>query len=789
MSRITYINLSEDVRQFPNTEAVFSGSTSFVQGIKVKGYEIDTTLNPTYGDGLFFNGTGFTSSPMTSYQDEIINGMNVGVDSSNALILNISGGTFKLKGTIYAFTGQSVTLTTGDTINPRFDIIYVNSASTINILQGTPSPSPALPTLSNDFLDVSIVFVTAGYFSGSTGTTIINNNQVTVIGNPEDDTYSDGLFTDFTPTTRIGVSIDRFNEVLKALAPSPAPNLYELNTVTSHPSARLSFGVSKPISGYTNVTGVTSLSAVDVNQNFITSGYRKGVFRNSPANIIFNLNDIVTQTSGYSGKSFNEGNLGILNLYLNGSVINTLNLTSTTGATSNSQNNTTISASSVTNIKSNTGADFNLFKYRTGTVTLNRDSWQNGYNHCKVEHVIDSIVRSTNFVDFIHDHTASNNLTVSNTSLTRNQLLGERYLSGVKYNTGATFTYDCTISNYYINVYPATSVTNAFSFNLSSNISSSLNSSIVLSGTGLTSSITGNSTTTISAQTITTGATSHLTDVRLIGNYRTEPTGPNSTLLGSGTSLTMSISTNHPLKNNLSNNNQLSLNNFLIFNPSLVNTNSTEYFSDENYRLINRDYTNTGITYNTITTGSSFNSTLSIVTGDNQTHNLLCYNNRLYYPTNIDIPNRGNFSNSNLVNSEFSGNPNYSGQTADSVYYRIFKKTTNGSQSSFEFQINAVNSTASSNGTISNNIIAIECIIVKTTGVRTGVLNLSIDNGDGYSTSTGPIQFNGSTRGFSLGAGDTLTQVRNLVLNDVIIFRVKASSNWTGYISSINFNI
>jgi hypothetical protein len=788
MPRITYINLSEDVRQFPNTEAVFSGSTSFVQGIKVKNIEIDTKRvgdnNPTYGDGLYYDGVKFISSTASSFQDTIVNGMNVTVNNSNALILNISAGAFKLKGNTYAFTGQSVTLTTGDTVNPRFDIIYVNSASTINILQGTPSPSPALPTLSNDFLDVSIIFVTAGYFSGSTGTTIVNNNQVTVIGNPEDDTYADGLFTDFTPTTRIGVSIDRFNEVLKALAPSPAPNLYELNTVTSHPSARLSFGVSKPISGYTNVTGVTSLSAVNVNENFINSGYRKGVFRNSPTGITFNLNDIVTQTSGYSGKSFNEGNLGILNLYLNGSVINSLNLTST-GATSISSGNTEINVTPVTNIKSNTGADFNLFKYRTGTVTLNRDSWQNGYNHCKVEHVIDSIVRSTNFVDFIHDHTPSNNLTVSNTSLTRNQLLGERYLSGVKYNTGATFTYDCTISNYYINVYPATSVTNAFSFNLTG-VSSTLNSSIVLSGTGLTSSITGNSTTTISAQTITTGATSHLTDVRLIGNYRTEPTGPNSTLLGSGASLTMGISTNHPLKTNLSSSNQLSLNNFLIFNPSLINTNSTEYFSDESYRLINRDYTNTGITYNTITTGSSFNSTLSIVSGTGQTNNLLYYNNRLYYPTNVDIPNRGNFSNSNLVNSEFLVNPNYSGQTADSIYYRIFKKTTNGSQSNFDFQINAVNTSASTNNVISNNIISIECIIVKTTGNRTTILNLNNEN-NGYAIVGGPGSFTfNQIKRFTLGSG---TGVRNLEPNDIIVFKVTATQNWAGYISSINFII
>jgi hypothetical protein len=777
MSRITYIKLNEDVRQFPNTEAVFSGSSSFIQGIKVKNIEIDPTLNPTYGDGLYFDGVKFISSPMTSYQDEIVNGMNVTVDDDNALILNISAGAFKLKGINYPFTGQSVTLNTGDTINPRFDIIYVNSASTINILQGTPSPSPALPTLSNDFLEVSIIFITPGYFSGSTGTTIVNNNQNAVIGVPEDGTYSDGLFTDFTPATPIGIPIDRFNEVLLALAPSPAPNLYELNTVTSHPSARLSFGTSKPISGYSNVTGVTSLSPVDVNGDFINSGYRKGVFRNSPSNIIFNLNDIVTQTSGYSGKSFNEGNLGILNLYLNGLIINTLNLTLNTGATSNSQNNTTISASSVTNIKSNTGADFKLFKYRTGTVTLNRDSWQNGYNYCKVEHVIDNIVRSTNFVDFIHDHTSisDNNLVVSNTSLTRNSLLGERYLSGIKYNTGATFTYDCTIGNYYKNVYPASSVTDAFRFNLT-NVST-LNSSIVLSGTGLTSSITGNSTNIISAQTITTDSNSHLANVRLIGNYRTLPT---ATLLGSGTSLSMSISTNHPLKNNLSNSNPLSLNNFLIFNPSLVNTNSTEYFSDESYRLINRDYTDNGINYSTITGSSFFDSTLSIITGTNQTNNLLCYNNRLYYPKNSDIPNNGDFNNSNLVNSEFSLNPDYSSQTADSVYYRIFKKTTPASVSNFTFQISGVNSTASNNGSISNNIIALECVIIKTTGVRTQVLNLSTTNTGGYSI-VGTFSFN-NINTFSLGSD-------NINENDILVFRLGATQNWTGYVSMINFNL
>ena len=37
------------------------------------------------------------------------------------------------------------------------------------------------------------------------------------------------FFTDFTVNTLVGVPIDRFNEVLKILAPSPAPALSRVN--------------------------------------------------------------------------------------------------------------------------------------------------------------------------------------------------------------------------------------------------------------------------------------------------------------------------------------------------------------------------------------------------------------------------------------------------------------------------------------------------------------------------------------------------------------------------------
>lgn len=46
----------------------------------------------------------------------------------------------------------------------------------------------------------------------------------TVIGPAEDGDYNDGIFTDFNENTRIGVAIDRFNEVLLKLAPTPPSN-------------------------------------------------------------------------------------------------------------------------------------------------------------------------------------------------------------------------------------------------------------------------------------------------------------------------------------------------------------------------------------------------------------------------------------------------------------------------------------------------------------------------------------------------------------------------------------
>ena len=49
------------------------------------------------------------------------------------------------------------------------------------------------------------------------------------IGAAEDATYTDGLFTDFVTTTPVGHAVDRFNEILKLLVPTPAPDLDDID--------------------------------------------------------------------------------------------------------------------------------------------------------------------------------------------------------------------------------------------------------------------------------------------------------------------------------------------------------------------------------------------------------------------------------------------------------------------------------------------------------------------------------------------------------------------------------
>ena len=82
--------------------------------------------------------------------------------------------------------------------------------------------------------DVDLIpfFSNVGYTGGTISSDIVIVSGHTIYGNgsgltdlpigePEDSTYQDGIFQDFTPQTKVGVVVDRFNEMFKLLAPKP----------------------------------------------------------------------------------------------------------------------------------------------------------------------------------------------------------------------------------------------------------------------------------------------------------------------------------------------------------------------------------------------------------------------------------------------------------------------------------------------------------------------------------------------------------------------------------------
>ncbi len=396
MPGITKIDFSRDVQQYTGTTAVLSGSTNILGSLFVGSIELDPK-NPLYGDSLIFDGVKFKAGNPSAFTNRIIAGLDVSVDPINALKFNVQPGQYVISNTQYFYSGGSIWISTGDTSLYRFDSIYITSANTTSVIQGSNSASPITPSLTSEQLQLGLILVPPGYYSGTTGTTIytptvvdtvfvyytgytgaiersdgyaqarsnfglafsreslttgqdgvalglgthasgtsqtalgtyntpdpsailvigcgvndltrdnaividsqgntfvaknfyINNIQIDVsgsthfgqylmydgikyrpselyIGDAEDLDYNDGLFTDFVSTsTTIGVAVDRFNQILKALVPQSAPNLSYISG-TTYLTGYLSFGPSKSILNYNNVTGITPQGTTSLDLN------------------------------------------------------------------------------------------------------------------------------------------------------------------------------------------------------------------------------------------------------------------------------------------------------------------------------------------------------------------------------------------------------------------------------------------------------------------------------------------------------------------------------------------
>ena len=607
--------------------------------------------------------------------------------------------------------------------------------------------------------------------SGGSWTEFGTGTGDSTIGEPEDGVYSDGLFEDLTSSMAVGIPIDRYNEVLKILAPSPAPALSRIdytNPVGS--SAKLSFDASNQITDYANSSTNAGFSAVaeDGLYESATSGnnQRLGIYDGTQDILgVLNFNVVASVTNGqvaYSADSFGNAETGSLKLELNGAVVHTVNLAS--HGSGNSYLNTTGSGFTSLSVTSSTldgnGAEWYIFKYRTGQYKIDTLDQRAGWNYARIVHTVGATNYATNYVEWMNDPDGSAlALSVTNPRIEEVNLIGSKYVSGVQYNTDLTAKYKVDINNMYRNVYPDG---NVITFNRTNADA-------------------------ITAQDLDPiGASEDETKKVQV----TASVNNNQNKLLNGT-ITVSINATHPLKANLSSAGTATLTGMLIDNDtSGPNSNTTETFIDEDFRIKSASYDS-----QSDLTGSAWNSQ-TIMTGSNvdgHQDGLLFFNRRLLAPRShasavYQLPASGNFS--SLANVS-AGNPNYYGTTGLRTFFRKIQNTT--SDPVYDLKITMEKEIASIRDNIpDNNDIDMYVKIPGKTGWMKSWSNFvfgSVSDGDGALVN-GASDNSGIASQAAVTASHCVTfGTASIAAGDYAVVKIAASAGWWGYVKNLQFQL
>ena len=606
------------------------------------------------------------------------------------------------------------------------------------------------------------------------------------IGDAEDGAYTDGLFTDFDPFTPIGTAVDRFNEVLKALAPAPASQLDNINSLETGTEVFLSFGTSNDQSSadpaYINVASSAGLgAAVDVNgaYNVTTSSnnIRLGAFSGA-THISGVLNsDVGSNSQGNSIQnfpafSFGDGDTGVLRLVVNGSTIKEIDLTTevigsgTSGLGTGSHLNGDGSGfeffSQPTTGTFSNGNPFESFKHRTGQFVIASDSQRRGWNYARVQHVKTGSTVSTNYLEWVNDDN-SDALAAAGNAIS---FAGADtvHLSGIEYFRSGTASYVTRVSNAYSLVYDNT----AISFPTSTG--GSLNSGASF---------------TISSQTKPTintgGGEDHTKILHLTGSAVVTA---NKMINGS---VTAGVTVTHPLKSNLTNSGQSTASGILMYNLSDTSTNLVETFQRETKRIVSGSYdTQASLT----TAGNVWNSTRHMsASNGGHSNGLQFYNGRLMSPTST--LNSGDFRNSadggSLANGP-SENPNYAGLSGQRTFYRWFRNTSGSTKYDFTIAITGTGTIVTAATALNSSRIRVFVKFPSNGSRSTGWLDLASEFVlDSYGDNAGAHTANGSLSfDSSLDATNYVTLgTVGVANNEYIGLRIEADEAWTGHVEDI----
>lgn len=617
------------------------------------------------------------------------------------------------------------------------DDVDLNNVSLLNLVMPEDKPVPEA-TSPNDVINRQYVEGIVGASGGGAK-----------IGDPEDGTYDDGLFQDFTTEFLIGHAVDRFNEVLKALAPTPAPNLDNISIQDSGVTGKYSFGASNSITGYTNDP------SEDVGATFGDGSSEAGIF--VPGTTINGtIADSVAQggpsNRPYPANAFGDGDQGTLHLEVNGTVIHSVDLTSYGSGTSLNANGSGFTLSAASPILFDSGDPLDLFKYRTGTWMVNSSDQVNGYNSARVRHEVSTgVFRDTNSYEWVIDDDTTST-TFSGESLTNPSMAGSRKISGITYHTSGTIDYGITISNAYRNTY------------------SRSNSALSFTGTNASTSSQSLSTPSSEADDVVISSKTLSIDNsnRLLNDSVTVSTTVDRTVQGTETSPGQTIS------------------GFLVDNISDNASATVEHFNGENYRMHSGlDIDNTSYSGGAQGSQYDWDSAQNLISG-NTDHNdgLLISGGRLSYPSNtshITNISGGNFGSASLG----PANPDYGTASGDRTFIRYFHSSL--AYSNFKLNINATNTNfvTVAQGASGNNL-TLEILAPNTTKDSGGATEWK-DAVEPHNANDRDIGCFASTFGDTIPTnwGLTLGAENTSTSGNVILVRITAAPAWSGSIESI----
>ena len=630
--------------------------------------------------------------------------------------------------------------------------------------------------LLHDATDNTVKYVKAGQVGSTSGGTI---------GAAEDGDYTDGLFSNFTSSTTTGTAIDKINEVLKLLAPGPAPDVASINTTNSNGiSAKLSFGASNSGgSTYIDSANSAGMTPIDTNGTYapVTQGTseRLGIYT-SATTIEGIVNHDVGQDKyannvvNYVADSFGNGELGTLKLFVNNmsTPVHSVNLASFTGsgnpgsgtATSFTSNSGFYAVSITKDATSEGGTAFDIFKHRTAKYRIHPNHQREGWNYARVVHTLSTGDKTTNYIEWVND-TDTTAISAASTSISSVVGSNEFVLSGIKYFRTSSFNYATTISNAHRALHTSTpivfnstygSITTATDQN-SVNLLSTFPS--VESGEDFTKTI----------------------NITASGTFNVASSGfPAGGLLNG--SNTVSINITHPrTSKNQTGLASASVSNLLMYYPTAAPTALFEDFNSETWRQQSGAYNTQASVYTSGAFVTPWNSATKVNSAD-AGHNtgLVQYQGQLRAPRNTLL--NGNFAS---VTNGPSSNANYSTITSGTrEYIRAFKKTSAGTVRDLRLTLAGSASIIANDSAFPNNANAIK-VFVKVPG-STGWMDLagafvlgSDGDNDGAHVSTYTSNISGSVHNYVSFGLDTIGQ------NDHVLVKIQADATWTGNLSAI----